>query len=195
MSFNEKLTVIENQVMQVKREYDLYFKGDARIPPIRLREKVQKALDKLAMEHRGNTQERFRFNALQSRFNAFARLWDRTMLQIEQGTYKPDQFKADLRLGGRGKDSKEAAGTDRSKGGRIQLPPDAKDVERKTRDLFKTFIEMRRVTGESVNLSYDSFKKSIDKNREVLKKKFGEKYEFKIAIEDGKAKVKGSAKK
>jgi hypothetical protein len=195
MSFNEKLSLVEKQVMQIKREYDLYFKGDARIPPLRLREKVQRVLDKMASEHIGNTQERFRLSALQNRFNAFARLWDRTMLQIEQGTYRPDIFKADLRMGRSAGDGKEAEGSKGGRTGRVQLPADEDDIERKTRDLFKTFIEMRRVTGESVNLSYGSFKKSIDKNREVLKKRFGDKYEFKIAIEDGKAKVKGSGKK
>ena len=63
------------------------------------------------------------------------------------------------------------------------------------KDLYWTYIETRRVTGESTDVPFDAFKTSLEKHQSLLKEKFGDQYEIKVVIEDGKTKVKGAGKK
>lgn len=194
MKFEEQINILERDIKRLKMEYELYFTGDSKRPPETLRREVHQILMKLTGSPGVNTQQKFRVNSLMSRFNAFSRMWDRIMIQIEQGTYKPDQFKADMRVG---RISKENGSVEMAKDRvprRFQIDENEK-LEGKTKELYKTFIETRRVTGENVGVSYDSFKKSIDNSRESLNKKYGRNYEIKISIDNGKATVKGAQKK
>lgn len=194
MGFEEELSNLERDIQKLKVDYELYFMGDAKRPPEKLRYQVNKILVKLTNSHHANTQHKFRINSLMSRFNAFTRLWDRTMLQIEQGTYKPDQFKADMRVGRFSKDGGSVEMAKYRVPKRFQIDED-QVLEGKTKELYKTFIETRRVTGEDIEVSFDSFKKTIDNSRKSLSKKYGDKYEIKISIDKGKATVKGASKK
>jgi hypothetical protein len=194
MKVETLLDTVDRQILELKKDYELFFSGERRIPPEKLRQKVKTALLGLTNEHLGNTSHRFRLKSLQAKFNSFSRLWDRIMLQIEMGTYKPNQFKADLRVGKLDKKSGTVEKSNRRIPDRFVVDPQEQD-NKNTQNLYRTFIETRRVTGENVNVSYESFEKSINNNRGVLKEKFGNKFEFKISIENGKAKVKGIAKR
>ena len=194
MEVDDQLSDIEKKIAEIRKEYELFFAGDRRIPPERLRNQIRLALVKLASKGLTSTGRKFRLSSLTARFNSNCRYWDRIMMQIELGTYKPDKFKADIRVGTISKDSgKVEIAPDRVKK-RFRLDKSAEAEDRDIKNLFNTFIEIRRVTGENVNIDYDSFRKSIVKNKEILKEKAGDNYEFKVLIENGKAKVKGKIK-
>jgi hypothetical protein len=117
------------------------------------------------------------------------------MLQIEQGTYKPDLFKADKRVGKFIKEEGVVQPAQDRLPHLSHIRDDEEAEKRRLRDLYRTFIETRRVTRENVQVSFDAFRKSIEKQRQTLQDKFGAKFEFKVSIEDGKTKIKGVAKK
>ncbi len=194
METEEQLNLIDRKLFELKKDYDLYFSGDLRRPPERMRNEIQKVLVKLTTSHMTNTQQRFRLKSLSARFNSFARHWDRIMHQIEVGTYQPNKFKADMRVGKYEKEKGKVKMADGHLANRMGKGQQAGSDDREVKDLFNAFVETRRVTGENVNVDYKSFKKSIAKNREILKKKGGKNYDFKVMIEKGKAKIKGKIK-
>jgi hypothetical protein len=187
---------LEIKIIELRKEYDLYFSGENRRPPEKRRNEVRKSLDKLRTARFRNTSMKYRLKSIQERFNAFCRLWDRTMFQIETGTYKPAQFRAEMRESRREKsrstapDAKGAAAS----GPRGAFQP-VTDDESRMRNLYKTFIESRRVTGEKLGLSFDGFRNSIEKQSGTLRKKLGAEPDFKVVIESGKAKIKGFSRK
>ena len=107
MEFNDALIKLEAKLKELKRDYELYFKGDLRREPINDRARMTKAITKLLTMHVANTQLKFRAQTLSNSFHANCRYWDRVVLQIEAGTYRPDIFKADMRVGRFNPDTKE----------------------------------------------------------------------------------------
>lgn len=194
MKTDDRLTVIENDLKEMKHEYELFFTGETRIPPEKLRKKVQKEFNTLTNEHITNTHLRFRMQSLLARFNSYQRLWDRIMFQIDQGTYKPNQFKADLRVGTFDKESGVVKESTNRLPRRFQKEDNEVQEEKKLKNLYNTYIETRRVTKEKVEVPFELFKKSIENSRAILDKKFNSGYDFKVVIEDGKAKIKGVKK-
>ena len=193
MNLSEQLNMIERNILDLKRGYELYFTGDERRPPEQLRNKVKMVIAKLSSTPISNTKDRFRLETIINRFNAFQRLWDRIMLQIEQGTYRPDVFRANIRKSQQAIKS-EQADKKGSEGKPYFIEQPASD-ERRLKNLYHTFIETRRVTRESTELSYTTFKKSIDKQNATLTRQLGDQFELKVVIEEGKTKIKGASKK
>jgi len=195
MEFAEILDKIEARIRELKRDYELYFKGDLRREPILEREKLAEAIDKALTIHVPNTQLKFRAQSVSNTFIALCRYWARIVLQIEAGTYRPDVFKADMRVGRINPDTKEVE----------QRPPPTEPIslvgrpgrlspeDKQLRSLHAQFVEARRVTGENASVSFDTFKQSVEKQRPALEKKFGARVRLKVVIEDGKAKLKGAA--
>ena len=195
MEIEKQLNAIEQKIRELKREYEMYFTGEARLPPEQKRIKVQKVLGRLSATHLTSTRMKFRLEAILSKFNAFQRLWDRIMLQIELGTYKGDQFRARIHATDAPPASREKKVVAKKPTSRAIREDEERTQERRLRDLHHTFVETRRVTRENADVSFGSFKQSLDKHRGTLVKKFGGDFNYEVVIEGGKAKVKGVSKK
>jgi hypothetical protein len=96
VSIDEELTILDNKLKHLKRDYEHYFLGSRPREPGVLRADVQKLILMHCNVPIQNTAARFRFNSINSRFQAFKRQWDLTLRQIEAGTYKRHVFKANL---------------------------------------------------------------------------------------------------
>lgn len=182
MDIQDAIAKIERAIRDVKRDYDLFFKGDIRRPPLAERDRLQKLLVKLQGMHLTNTQIKFKIQTLGNSFLTLSRQWDRIMAQIEAGTYQPDRFKADLRVG-RMSDVKKQAADEKSR---------PNESERELRRLYRDFIDSRQKTGESTKVSFDAFQQSLEKQRPALEGRLGRTARFRVVVEEGRAKVKGS---
>ncbi|MDP8222889.1 MAG: MXAN_5187 C-terminal domain-containing protein [Candidatus Lernaella stagnicola] len=185
MEIEQAIAQIKKAMFDLRRDYEQFFKGDLRRPPMAERDRVQKILTKLQVMRVTNTQLKFQIQTVGNQFLTYCRLWDRIMAQIETGTYAPDRFKADQRVG-RVDDISEK----RSKTG--EAPPRAMSNEREMRVLYNQYITARHKTGENTRLSYNAFQRSVEKQRPVIEKRLGRDAAFKVVVEDGRAKVKGS---
>jgi hypothetical protein len=76
--------------------FEQYFLGVTRKPPVQERAALRSAILKLKTGFIRNTAVKFRVNMLHNRFLTYERLWDRTLREIEDGTYRRDLFKARL---------------------------------------------------------------------------------------------------
>ena len=129
-----------------------------------------------------NTALRFRFNSINSRFQAFRRQWDIALRQIEDGTYKRHVFKADLHERARGLG--ESAASSQSAASRSD-------------ELFENYREAALACGQDVSkLTAEKLQRVVAKQQAAVRKKLGcDEIDFRVVVEGGKVKLKASARR
>jgi hypothetical protein len=180
---DEELQILENKVKMLKQDFEQYFLGTRPREPIQLRAEVQKQILIHSNTPIQNTAARFRFNSINSRFQAFKRRWDTTLRQIEAGTYKRHVFKADLR------DRQREVSQDETKT-RAAAASGGQDT-----NIFETYRDAMLATGQDTSaLTPAKLQKAIAKQEAALKKKLGcERVDFKVVVKDGKVRLKAAA--
>ena len=203
----QELDRFEQAINELRMKYDRYFFGLERRAPVEDREKMNKWVRRLLNLFISNTQLRFRREMLVSRFNTYARMWDRICAQIEAGTYRPDVMKADKRIG-RIEARQVAAGGVGPRAGVAEparpqsaAQPKAEKVAKAEKTstagrLYEEYIKARQKLGQPTSISRDRFEQMLNKQLEQLKKKHGfAEVELRVAIEGDKVKIKGRPKK
>ncbi len=89
---------IEAELASLKVAYEHYFLGAERMPPTKQHEELKKRVDRLKTSFVRNTSAKFRVQSIHGKFVTYDRLWQRTMQEIENGTYKRDIAKARRRV-------------------------------------------------------------------------------------------------
>ncbi len=177
------LQLLDVKLKQLRMEYEQYFLGARKREPTLLRGEVNKVVAYYANAPLRNTAQRFLFNNLRARFFTFKRHWDDTCRKIEDGSYERHLFKADLHDRDRGKAKAPAA--QRGAPAAAKGEGDA---------LFSEYLEARSSTGQgSAGLTPDKFTALLRQQEEAIRAKFGAaKVRFRVAIEDGRAKLKAT---
>ena len=85
---------LETELTELKAAYEQYFLGVERIPPTRRHDALHKRVLGLKGQFIRQTAVKFRIQTLSSRLTTYERLWERTKLEIEAGTYRRDLFRA-----------------------------------------------------------------------------------------------------
>lgn len=183
MPLEEDFKVLETKLLQLKLDYDQYFLGSRPREPIMLRGEVQKLIAMYSNQAIQNTALRFKFGSICSRYQAYKRQWGEVLRQIEAGTYARHRFKAELHDRERRGEGKRAGAA----------PPAGKPGDA----LFQAYVEACRSCGQDVKgLTPAKLEGLLDKQREQLRARFGDAdVSFRVAIEDGKAKLKASRAK
>src|SRR5690242_11957411 len=83
--------------------------GIEKVEPQIPRKDVTRTLLVYAQQHIRNTGQRFRFHSLQQKWNIYTTYWNRTMREIENGTYRRDVARLGRRLEREGEDLPEEA--------------------------------------------------------------------------------------
>jgi hypothetical protein len=181
----EEIKLLEIKLNQLKLDYEKYFLGTRPTEPAMQRSEVQKIVIRFSNTRIPKTSLRFKFNSLNSRYQAFKRRWDTTLREIEAGTYKRHLFKADLHERERGIGVQATAG---AKGGKSQ-------GESGIGELFETYRDALMATGQDASkISPAKLQAAITKQENALKKKLGcERVDFKVVVQDGKVRLKAAA--
>ncbi len=87
-----ELKALEIEMRRLEAEYNMYFAGRSPRPPVETRRRVTGMVRQLDRQQLSNYAERFRFTALQTRFQSFIELWDRGMRARDEG--RPGPFSA-----------------------------------------------------------------------------------------------------
>lgn len=93
----ERCLELERAVESLRIRYEQFFLGLTRRPPLEDHNFLRSAVLQLHAGNIRNTGVRFRVDSLRNRFLSYERLWQRTVREIEEGTYRRDLFKAKLR--------------------------------------------------------------------------------------------------
>src|SRR5215813_6255099 len=83
----EVLNDLEHKVERLKILYEQYFMGIEKIEPQTARKEIPRKVMELTQFEIRNTALRYRFHALNQKFGAYTTYWNRTMREIENGTY------------------------------------------------------------------------------------------------------------
>lgn len=178
------LHALDSKLQQLKLDYEHYFLGSRPTEPQALRSECQKLVQQISGQRIQNTALRFRFNGLNARFQTHKRQWDNILRQIDAGTYERHVFKARLHERERGivDDAPGRAGGP-SGGART--------------DLFASYRDAAMACGQDVSkLTADKLDRVIAKQRAAVQEKLGcSDVDFRVVVQDGKVKLKASARR
>ena len=188
---DEELEELDQGLKRLRVEYDQFFLGILKRPPNVLQGRMQKIIVKFSNQILRKTQQKFRFNQLNSKYQIYRQQWGRTIRQIESGTYRGHRFKANLH--------------DRERG--VMQKAEAKQPEADTPaptgkaapmdQLYDALLKARRRAGES-GPDPDRAKVSelVKKQTAALRAKHpGAKVRFRVAVDGKRAKLVASVVK
>ncbi len=93
-ALGQELEALDVALTELKAHYEQYFLGVERQPPNPAYAEVRARLAKLRAGYVRSAVLKFRIQAVQQRFTTYDRLWQRTLQEMENGTYRRDLFKA-----------------------------------------------------------------------------------------------------
>jgi len=173
---------MDESLVDIQVRYEKYFLGIDRRPPDRERKKIADRMRVLKGTLVKNTALKFRLHTLFAKLISFERMWDRTLREMEEGTYRRDVFKAKLH----GKKKEPEKEIDAAPAPAVHLS------DEKLRKLYDTYLVARQRTGEPVaGLTFDSVANRIRAQvPELLVRHKAKNIEFKVVIKGGKAVLK-----
>jgi hypothetical protein len=87
VDLDEVLNELEKKMDRLKVLYEQFFMGIEKIEPHIARKEVTRKMLELTQLNIRNTAIRYRFNALNQKFGVYTTYWNRTLREIERGTY------------------------------------------------------------------------------------------------------------
>ena len=181
---DEQLARLEEDIRRLRIEFDIFFNGAAKRPPYETKGRVETVMKRLGDDRTLNYAQRFRFNSLTARYNAFRDLWRRLMQGREEGR----DFQSTARANAR-EESRKAA-----QSASFVCTDAHKDVET-VRNLYESLVEAKRQCGEPTdNLSFAQFHSLIASKADGLKERLGcERVQFSVTIDSGHVSFKAKA--
>ncbi|HSN69582.1 MAG TPA: MXAN_5187 C-terminal domain-containing protein [Thermoanaerobaculia bacterium] len=85
MTNDEALDFFEEELRKLKTQYDLFFSGHRKLPPLQDRRRLDAMVHEIGKDRIRDNGARFRFNTLLGRYNQFRELWGRKMREREEG--------------------------------------------------------------------------------------------------------------
>lgn len=179
---DKQLDRVEARLSELVVLYEQFFVDILPQPPTKIHKEVVSTLRQLLKAPFKNSQSRFRLRNIIHRYQTYNTYWERVNKQREEGTYCKDLFKAEMRQRMM-EDAKLAAS-------RVGA------AEQGLRDLYSSYESaMKKVGGNTNNINFNSFKKTLISKAKDLKKEHGvSKLHYKIVVRGDKVVIKASAK-
>jgi hypothetical protein len=180
---DQELTRLEEDIRRLRVEFDIFFNGGSKRPPYDTKGRVETLLKRLADDRTLTFAQRYKYNSLAARYNAFRDLWRRTMQGREEG-----------------RDAASAARASAKKEERKVEPVslvclDAHHEVELVKNLYNSLIEAKRHCGEPTeDLSFPKFHRLIASKADGIKQQRGcDRVRFSVAIENGHVSFKARA--
>ena len=173
---DEQLTRLEDDIRRLKVEFDIYFNGASKRPPYDTKGRVETLLKRLADDRTLTFAQRYRYNTLAARYNAFRDLWRRTLQGREEGRDAASAARASVKLNA----PQEVEPVS------FVCEDAHKEVET-VKHLYESLIEAKRQCGEPTeDFSFPRFHRLIASKADGIKDRSGcEKVTFSVAVEGG----------
>jgi len=186
VSIDSELAALDRRMTALKVDYERFFSGDLKLPPIAARRELEQFLKRLGNEDIDRAADRFRLQAMEGRYNAMRELWEKKLSAREQGRT----------LAGRPLAHPPPSPADASSPGPVDAAG-AGDVKPKRRvdfsPLFERYCTARRTLGEDVSkLRYDKFEEQVLRQAEEIRKRTGcKKLVFEVHTQEGRVRLIG----
>lgn len=206
MTVEEEIRKIDTDITKLKIQYDLYFGGSVPKPPNDQRDAIDKQLKKLQFNLKSSG-DRFLYNSVLNKFNAYTELWLKQLRVKEEGVHlHPLARRHALQAG---------AAAAANGGSRAPAPPPAPAPRRRVhqdtgqaqdpswriptnrrddaalKKLYDSFIAAKDRVGDQKKPSFDSFAREIARHTAAIKGQVNcETIDFKIYSKDNKVSIK-----
>jgi hypothetical protein len=184
VSIARDLDLLEKSIRALKLDYERFFSGDAKVPPIPARKSVEQVLRRIGNAKVELVAEGFRLQALQSRFTTLSELWEKRLRAREEG-------RGPVRPAPRPRPvEREAA----PPAGDAPPPAPVKGSGRgDLKSLFDRYCAARAAAGEDASsLRYDRFEELVKKQAAEIRKTTGAtRLAFEVQTRDGKVRLVG----
>ena len=199
MTLDEELNLLEDAMRRLKVEYDIFFGGGSKKPPIDTEWRVQSLIKKFSDSGKLNYAQRYRYNSIAQKYAILSDLWRKKVKIREEGYSRPQ----DAILGIQGIRTAEQHIAEKAlqaealghHGFKI-VCSDVDTESDKVQILFKAMMDAKIKAGESAgSASVDSFKAFLKKKTDQLRKEYGcQAVEYSVELDNGKVKLKAKAK-
>jgi hypothetical protein len=199
-SLVEDLEYLEKSIRQLQIEWEKFFSGLEKKPPVDLRTRVEKVIRQYSGGEIRNNTERFRYNTLTARYNTFNELWSKRLRAMEEG--RPVGLHgraAALAAEAMAQHAVEAMAQHAvahplpaapRAGAEFRVASPEKDTAA-MQALFSQFVEARKQVGETGAVKFESFQKLISQQAgRILSDKGAKAVDFRLETKDGKVSLK-----
>ena len=182
---DEQLTRLEDDIRRLRVDFDIFFNGAAQRPPYHTNGVFETLKTRLGDDRTLNYAQRYRYNSLAARYNAFRDLWRRTMQGREEGRDAISAARAS---------QKQVITVTRVEPSSFVCGDAHHEVEL-VKNLYNSLIEAKRHCGEPTeDLSFPKFHRLIASKADGIKQQRGcERVRFSVAVEDGHVSFKARA--
>lgn len=175
MRMGAALTELDRALQALVIEWERFFSGDRKLPPVGERDRFARRL-RVLVDREARGADAFRREQLQHRFTLYTQMWQRQLRLREEG--------------------RVASGYVRADAPRAPNAGPAKTVQSDGDDgLYDQYVAERARLGQKVGVSREAFAEQLDRQREQLEARFGRKVRFRVQVEAGKVKVAARAAK
>ena len=177
------LLALDAEIKKLEAEYNMFFAGRAKRPPWETRGRVDALFKRWSRTHVQSGVDRFRLDALQTRYRKLTELWDRALRAREEG--RPGPFaqrppQPDPKPAAAARDRKADA---KVVGGAAFTDP-MREME-KLHSLYDALMEARRDVGESV-VPFHKFAALVQERVGTLRRAGGGEVAFRVVVQEGK---------
>jgi hypothetical protein len=172
------LLTLEAELKRLEAEYNMFFSGRAKRPPLETRGRVEAMVKRWDRGHIDTAADRFRFETLQSRFQKFVDLWDRGLRAREEG--RPGPFAQPL----------PRAPSKKPEPAEVKVLcvtafSDPMQEMDKLHSLYDTLMDARRQVGDDV-VPFHRFAALVKDQVTKLKESGSPEVAFRVAVKEGK---------
>lgn len=197
--FDQEMVRLEAEIKRLEAEYNMFFAGRLPRLPWETRARVEALVKRYDRMNIRNTAERFRFNTLQSKFQAFVDLWERHLKAKEEGRPIPGRRSASSIV-----PAAPAATSPAAKKKDAHVAPAARVIAVTTfkdpaaeadrmQALYEQLTAARKAAGEKP-VPFEAFKQVVRAQVNKLGTGQGE-VAFRVAVQDGKVTLTAKALK
>lgn len=79
VQIDQQIARLEEEIRKLKIDFDIYFNGSSKRPPLEARARLEANLKRIADDRNLNYAQRYHFNTLMSRYVSYRELWRRML--------------------------------------------------------------------------------------------------------------------
>ena len=171
------LQVLAAGLKQLEAEYNMFFSGRLKRPPLETRKRVAALVKKWDRGYIQSAVDRFQFDTLQRRFQTFVDLWDRGLRSREEGRAGPFAAPPPREI-------KKEKAPDHKIVHVTSFQDPMREMD-KLHTLYDSLMDARREAGDDV-VPFHRFAALVKDQVTKLKSDGSEKVAFRVAVVEGK---------
>ncbi|HVJ04113.1 MAG TPA: MXAN_5187 C-terminal domain-containing protein [Candidatus Saccharimonadales bacterium] len=189
MTIDEELGLLEDSFRRLKIEFDIYFAGGAKKPPVDTESRVQNLIRRNLDNGRLTFPQRFRLNSVAQKYSVFSDLWRRKTRIKDEGYRRPEDTL--LGVGGFGHVDAPGRPGDVEPESFLLFTSDVIEVVA----LYEAVVRAREVVGQPLG-AFDSFAKFVQAKSAQIRNQFHcEAVEYTVMVKGGQVRLKARARK